>query len=156
MSALHQTPGQILNEVQNLLTALGPCLVGKTQPELVRLGADLWAVSNKLTALTEAIKDKLRESVPPTPGQHTLKGPGAMCFATVPTHKPVLRKGVDAVALKRVLGPDFYRVFEEVPVLREDFAQGLQKVQPQNTPVIMGVLDLSTPKARMSFQLKGS
>lgn len=128
-------------------------LEGASTPELVRLGSDLGAITTKIKVWMEALKDKLRTQVPPTPGQHLLRGVGATCQVTVPKVTPVLRSEVDVSVLRRALGEDFDRLFnvQEVVTPRDDFSEALQGVEDSKVAFVLAAVDLANHKPRISF-----
>lgn len=148
------TPRMALQEIRDLLEELPSELGEVPTPELVRLGADLGTLTARLKVLTESVKDTLRAQVSPVPGQHILKGPGALCQVTVQEAMPTLRNEVDLVALRRALGADFERLFkvQELVTPREEFAEALQGVEESKIAIILGAVDLTNHKPRMSFQ----
>lgn len=145
---------QTIREVLDLLASTPSVPQGTGIPELVRLGADCWEASNKLRVLAEAVKDRLREVGPRTPGQHLLRGPGATCQVTIQAPQPTLQSEVDVEALRQALGPDFHRLFrvQETVLPREDFGDLLQGVDPAKRHIVLAAVDMVDHKPRMSFQ----
>lgn len=148
------TPRQTIREVLSFLTEVPTLPQGMGVPELVRLGADCWEAATKLRSLTETIKERLRVAAPRTPGQHLLRGPGAVCQVTVQAPQPTLRPEVDVMTLRQVLGPDFLRLFrvQEVVTPREDFEKTLLGVDPSRKALVLAAVDMADHKPRMSFQ----
>lgn len=146
------TPREVSAAV-NLVRNITLELEGATTPEMVRLGAEFWALSQRLKVWTETIKDRLRNQVPHTPGQHLLRGTGAICTVTVQATQPVFRPGTDVGALRRSLGEDFGRLFDvqEIVTPREDFEETLQGVDEAKVPAVLAAVDLVNHKPRMSF-----
>lgn len=122
-------------------------------PELVRLGSDLMGLGKLVKDLVEGVKAEIRNRTPSVPGQHHLSGPGAMCQVTVPGPQPVLRKDVPLADLRAALGADFDRLFSvtEEAVPREDFEETLGLLDPDRVTILLAALDITTPKARVSF-----
>jgi len=142
----------IIRDVRIRLNLLGGIPEDTFTPELVRIGADLWAIASKVKILQEEAKDALRTLVPTNPGQHTLTVQGATCVITVPEPQLTLRDEVPVAFLRERLGDQFHRVFKvtETVTLRGDPQEA--GLDPDTLKLVMASLDMVAHKPRVTFQ----
>lgn len=110
-------PNDLLKEVFTAIGQLGDALEGEAVEQQVEIGATLWAITERANKTMEQAKDALRdeaERVLGGPGTHTFDGVGAtQAMVSIPKPSLRLQKGADIDMLKKILGGDFERFFEE-------------------------------------------
>ena len=127
--------------------------MSKIGAEIVDFGLSLVEKIHDHTDALDRVKDILRQDLPP--GNHVLHGSkGAVCTVVVQPTQIHIRSSVDMDEMQKALGPDFNRIFHvvETLVLMPDFEQAMPTMSPEKVALVNGVLDVVTPKRRVSFK----
>lgn len=110
-------PNDLLGEILSRIQQLEDTIEGQPVEEQVEVGAALWAVYERASQAMETAKKDLREAALEKlggPGAHTFNGTGATeAMVTIPNPSLRLQKDADVALLKKVLGGDFGRYFDE-------------------------------------------
>lgn len=149
----------LMGEVIERIDRMEDALEGQPIEDQIELGSLLWTVQERVKKSMETAKAEVREHA-----VEEIGGPGSQTFVgsdkseatvTIPDPSPSLQKDADIDLLRKVMGGEFDRYFEEITtfkVKKEFHERRAAAKDPTHVALIDKYVDITPHTPRVAFK----